>query len=128
MSIDAATKLADEWIAYWEHRFGTGKFPPSTYMDDLDEAVHENPDLAWEAIKIVVGQVKSRSHENELIEVLAAGPVENLLRLHGPAVIDRVETEARRNPAFNNVLGGVWSSNIDPDVWERVEEIRNEVW
>jgi hypothetical protein len=128
MSIEAATKLAEEWIAHWEHRFGTGKFPRSTYMDDLDDAVHDNPDLAWESIKIVVGQVTSRAHEDELVEVLAAGPVEDLLRLHGPAVIDRVETEARRNPAFNNVLGGVWSSSIDPDVWKRVEQIRNKVW
>lgn len=47
--------------------------------------------------------------------------------VHGPAVIDPLETEARRNPAFNNVLGGVWSSNIDPDVCERVEQIGNEV-
>jgi uncharacterized protein DUF6869 len=128
MSLEKATRLAAEWIAYWEHRFSTGKFPPSDYMDDLDDAVHESPDLAWQAIKLVVGQIKARAHEDRLVEVLAAGPVEDLLRLHGPAVIDRVENEARRDPAFNNVLGGVWSTTIDPDVWERVEHIRNKVW
>ena len=127
MSIDAATKLADEWIAYWEHRFRTGKFPP-IQSDDLDDAVREKPDLAWEAIRLVVSQAAGNQYHDKLVEVLAAGPVEDLLRLHGPAVIDRVETEGRRSPAFNNVLGGVWSPSIKPEVWARVERIRNSVW
>jgi hypothetical protein len=32
-------------------------------MDDLNDAVQEDPDLAWQAIKVVVGRVKSRPHE-----------------------------------------------------------------
>ena len=128
MTTDEATRLANEWIAYWEHRFRTGKFPPSDYEDDLDEAVQEKPELAWEAIKVTVAQIATRPERVQLVEVLAAGPVEDLLHYHGPAMIDRVETEARRNPGFNQVLGGVWGSRIDPDVWERVEQIRNEVW
>ena len=128
MTPEKATRLADEWIAYWEHQFRTGKFPPSSHSDDLEDAVRNTPDLAWDAIKLVVNQAKASPYHEKLVEVLAAGPVEDLLRLHGPAVIDRVETEARRSPAFNNVLGGVWSSSISPTVWARIEHIRNSVW
>jgi hypothetical protein len=91
--MDEPTRLANDWIAYWEHEFRTGKFPPSSHTDDLDEAVYDKPEIA------------SNPDWVKLVEVLAAGPVEDLLREHGPAVIDRVEAEARRNPAFNNVLG-----------------------
>jgi hypothetical protein len=126
--MDEPTRLATDWIAYWEHKFRTGNFPPSSHVDDLDDAVYNKPDLAWEAIKVAVAQLASRPDRIESVEVLAAGPVEDLLRDHGPSVIDRIETEARRNPAFNYVLGGVWATSIAPEVWERVEQIRNEAW
>jgi hypothetical protein len=60
--------------------------------------------------------------------VLAAGPLEDLLAYHGSEFIDRVETEARRNPRFRDLLGGVWRNTITDDIWARVEKIRGPGW
>ena len=54
----------------------------------------------------------------------AAGPIESLLAWHGERFIDRVETEARRSPAFAHVLRGVWRNDIPQDVWQRLESAR----
>jgi hypothetical protein len=62
------------------------------------------------------------------LQHLAAGPLDDLLAAHGSALIERIETEARRNPAFNLLLGGVWQNTMSPDVWGRIQAARLEVW
>ena len=59
---------------------------------------------------------------------LAAGPLEDLLSDHGEEVIDRIETEARKNPDFNLLLGGVWQGGMSEQIWERVQRARLKVW
>ncbi len=53
-------------------------------------------------------------------QMLAAGDVENLLALHGPAMIDRIEEQARTSPRFARLLGGVWKNRMTDEVWARV--------
>ena len=43
--------------------------------------------------------------------LIAAGPLEDLLRCCSGAVLDRIATEARRNPRLVQALRGVW---LDP--------------
>jgi hypothetical protein len=63
------------------------------------------------------------------ISLLAAGPVEDLLALHGGQFIDRIEAEAQRSPAFAHVLGGVWQRDMPSEIWQRVEVAREgRVW
>jgi hypothetical protein len=64
----------------------------------------------------------------QAFQVLAAGPLEDLLADHGAAIIVRVEEEARRNPRFNLLLGGVWRNSMTHDIWQRVEAARLTVW
>ena len=59
---------------------------------------------------------------------LAAGPLEDLLALHGGTVIDWVEIEAKRNPAFDDLLGGVSLGRLSPPTAERVAAVRSAVW
>ena len=56
-------------------------------------------------------------------EVLAAGPIEDLLAKHGADFIDRVEAEARNDPNFAKVLGGVWKNEMPADVWARLQAV-----
>jgi hypothetical protein len=49
--------------------------------------------------------------------------VEDLLSQHGPSFIDRVEHEARSNPKFAYLLGGVWRLEITDEVWQRVQKV-----
>ena len=89
----------------------------------LDELAHNEPDTAWLLILELIRQPLS----DDAFGCLAAGPLRNLIEYHGPALIERVEDEARANPAFRRLLRGVWESGT-PDVWARVERVRGAGW
>jgi hypothetical protein len=82
-----------------------------------------SPEDCWMAIL----EILSRNPAQEVIGVLAAGPLEDLIHYRGPEFIQRIETESRRNKAFRHLLGGVWKSST-PEVWARVEEARGKSW
>ncbi len=88
------------------------------------DVVRDKPEIAWPAMLRIL--------EHELTEdqtaVLAAGPLEDLLAVHGSQFIERVEHEAQRNPRFNHLLGGVWQNEMAREIWERVQKARSEVW
>ena len=90
----------------------------------LFDVVHDEPEVAWPTIL----QILERELTKDQMAVLAAGPLEDLLAFHGPEFIDRVESEAARNPRFNHLLGGVWQNNILDEIWERVQKARREIW
>jgi hypothetical protein len=81
----------------------------------------ERAEDAWTTIL----EVLSRTRAEEALGILAAGPLEDLISEWGPSFIDRIETEARRNPAFQALLRGVWKSG-DPSVCERVAAARKQ--
>ena len=88
------------------------------------DVVHDDPEVAWPAIL----QILQRELTEDQIAVLAAGPLEDLLAVHGSEFIDRVESEAAPNPRFNHLLGGVWQNEMEPEIWQRVHKARKEVW
>ena len=89
----------------------------------LSSLVESKPDEAFEVILEILLTPQSAS----VVSILAAGPLENLIENWGPTLIERIETEAGRNPAFRNLLGGVWNSGTS-DVWQRIEAVRGETW
>jgi hypothetical protein len=88
------------------------------------DACTEEPEPAWMAIL----QVLLRDLTVEQTSLLAAGPLETLLSWHGAAFIDRVEQQARLDPRFNHLLGGVWRQEMSEEIWSRIEKARKEVW
>ena len=84
----------------------------------------EEPELAWQAINEII----MRDLTEDQMALLAGGPLETLLSLHGGAFIDRVEGEAKRNQRFNHLLGGIWRHEMPKEIWERIERARKEVW
>ena len=85
----------------------------------LDELAQNEPDTAWLLILELIRQPLG----DDAFCCLATGPLKNLLEYHAPAVIERVEDEARSNPAFRKLLGGLWLSST-PNVWARIERVR----
>ncbi|KAB7768787.1 DUF6869 domain-containing protein [Xanthomonas maliensis] len=77
----------------------------------------------WAAIL----EVLSRNPPELVVGVLAAGPLEDLIDRYGPEFIERIELQARRDPAFRHLLGGVWTSST-PSIWARVEAARGVAW
>ncbi len=110
-------KIADAWIEMWTHDVDDPKREKFSWVDDFEyEATHEKPETGIELIL----EILRRNPGTEIIEVLAAGPLEDLLAYHGEAIIDRVEVEARTNGAFASLLGGVWQNAMPDSVWERI--------
>ena len=77
----------------------------------------ENPEELWDPIL----EILKRDPPTEVIEVLAAGPLEDYIAKLGERVIDRVEAQAAADPKFRSLLGGVWRNSMSDGVWARVQ-------
>lgn len=111
-------KLADGWIAYWNAPEDSQERESLQWVWDSEyELMQGNPDLIWQLIL----EILRRDSSSKIQEVLAAGTLEDLLAKHGNNVIERVEAEAKSNPTFAKLLGGVWKNMMTDDVWSRVQ-------
>ena len=82
-----------------------------------------------EAVWQAVLRIMQRELSAEQISLLVAGPVEDLLALHGAQFIDRIEQQAQSSPKFAHLLGGVWQRGMPAEIWDRVERARgSKVW
>jgi hypothetical protein len=84
-----------------------------------DELCTDDPDRAWRFILAVLANNQS----SPVVGHLSAGPLEDLLARHPYKIIERVESEARRNPHLASLLGGVWQNRMPDDVWQRVQSV-----
>jgi hypothetical protein len=80
---------------------------------------HERPEDG----RAFILEVLASDNSTPVVESLSAGPLEDLLTYHGATLIDRVEAEARRNPKFASLLGGVWKNAMSDDTWRRVQGV-----
>lgn len=114
------------WIAMHSSETGTVEYERNSWAGDrlLDWAIEGDSKRLWEFVQ----SAYKRELPDNVLAVLAAGPMEDLLAHHGPEYIGRVEDLARTDPKFNFLLGGVWKNTMTDDVWRRVQAIRNEVW
>ena len=105
-------KIGTDHPLWWaiEQFMGVGDYQPTA-------------DERWKTIIEILRRDPPRS----MIGNLAAGPLEDLIHGHGPEVIERIEIEARRDPAFRYLLGGVWESST-PEIWDRVRKARGKSW
>jgi hypothetical protein len=97
----------------------------------------EREDLAWvvekvwdlcddapnDAFEFILG-VLHRDVSGQTLAILCAGPLEALLRRHGPRIITRVERRARRDAKFAELLGHVWKDSLSSKIWQRVQHVR----
>lgn len=114
---------------------GREEDPPRTkVVDDTDawafdcvcELVEDSPDLAVDFVLRALAFCET----NQDVAVLAAGPLEELLKAHGAKVIRSIEVEAEKSARFRLLLSGVWGKpHIDPAVWRRVKAaVRKGPW
>jgi hypothetical protein len=119
--------IAEGWIRYRRAEETLGDVTDLDAKEQVDDLVREDPDRGLNVVLKILERIEP-SPTTTLFQVLAAGPLEDLLAHHGPTIIDRVEAQARDDERFNLLLGGVWPSGIASDVWARVEKIRRRVW
>ncbi|MBD9435242.1 hypothetical protein IB223_03965 [Pseudoxanthomonas sp. PXM03] len=126
MEVPSPEDVASRWIEKWnvDVREHTGE--SDGY--DLDvELPFQHPRLCLDAILLVLPRIPSDSADRHF-QVLAAGPLEDLLVHHGQAMIDEIDVLARRSPSFRMLLNGVWTSRIDSAVVERLAKYRSAQW
>jgi hypothetical protein len=108
------------WAQYWSKDPAVSEEGAWAFGELLD-LVETEPERAWESILYALNCMECLPH----LGVLAAGPLEDLLCLHGVKFIDRIERLAVSDPRFAHVLGGVWQSQIPPEIWARVQQVRD---
>jgi hypothetical protein len=111
--------LADAWIGYWQASDGSPEREAHAWATDLYDLQYEAPETLWALIL----QIHLRNKSIAIQQVLSAGPLEDLLAKHGEEFIDRVEAEARKDPLFAKLLGGVWQNSMSDKVWIRLQSV-----
>ena len=122
LSEEEFERLVTVWIALRHTRKYTDEYE-SLFSEcmELETDFKEFPEDIWRFILTVLAKDTSAN----VIELLSAGELEDLLADHGEAFIDRIEAEAKSNPMFASLLGGVWRSSITEEVWNRVLAVRD---
>jgi len=100
--------LAEAWISYRHAPVGSPERGEHawlrTYTSWSTTIPRRSGRSSW--------MIHHRDNSVAVQEVLSAGPIESLLAKHGANFIDRVEAEARNDPSFAKVLGGVWQNQM----------------
>jgi hypothetical protein len=95
MSAPDHKQIADSWLTVQRHWWA---------YDAVCKLVETSPHEALSLIFLLV----SLADTPELLQDIGAGPLEDLLRRHGAAVIDAVESHAPDNPSLRTALSHVW--------------------
>jgi Family of unknown function (DUF6869) len=92
-------------------------------FDFQSDLVSNDPLGALELVKTIV----AIEDNPNVLGLLAAGMLEDLIPEDDGPVIDAVVAEAERNPRFRQLLGGVWFYGMSPKVAARLEKARGEM-
>lgn len=114
------TNLVAAWIALTRSDSGTPGYDQHFWaFNRVWELSHNDPEAAWQFILAVLETDSS----DRIIQNLSAGPLEDLLANHPHQAIEWVEQEAKSNPQFASLLGGVWQNVMPDDIWARVQAV-----
>lgn len=86
--------------------------------EKFNEIIFTSPDEGFEIIKSIL----AKTENDDVLDNLAAGPLEDLVRFHGNKFIDKIELQAKNDEKFKSLLGGLWQVG-EADVWGRIEKI-----
>jgi hypothetical protein len=109
-------ELASTWL-----RHAMDKNPADFWAwERVNEIVRTSARDGWELVLSLV----QRAPDN-LLENVAAGPLEKLVTHHGPEVVDKVVKTARTNERFRNCLSQIWLSKgeVLPYVERQLQEV-----
>ena len=116
------TNFAESWIAFMKVPENSEEYKSLFWVVEREyDLMNEEPNEIW----LLILKILSLNNSNEIQEILSAGLLEDLLAKHGTTMIDRVEKEAKSNPLFANLLGGVWQNSMTDEVWARVQVVWN---
>ena len=119
-------ELAEAWVKLMrlddENSENSPLFEAFSLLDDL---VYDKPEEAWQVMQLL-WKIDS---SDEMLSIIAAGPVEDLLSLHGEAFIGRFEELSITDAIFKKLLGAVWGQDrMPPAIYARLKAIAGETF
>ena len=87
-------------------------------MEVVDMCAFGPWDRLWEFVQYIAN--RDEDPGTELLALVAAGPLEDLLSKAGHEYIGPVRDLVLSNPRAARMLTGVWKSDIDPNIWDWV--------
>jgi hypothetical protein len=107
-------ELIKAYLLYFETRQEADRWA----WNEVDDLVRYDPDKGWKVTYLLINKANS----DEALGFIAAGPLEDLLKKHGPAVIDRIEEASQQNVQLQAALSGVWIRPENPifERWRRL--------
>lgn len=112
---------AKAWIRNRHAAKGSQEREATAWAIDTYDLLWDDPETLW----LLILAIHAQDHSPCVQALLSAGEVEDLLAKHGDRFIERVESEARKDPAFAKLLGGVWKNTMTDEIWERVLAVRD---
>ena len=101
-------KLAIGWVEHVKEFTKDENASTHAWAWDAEfDLKYDNPELLWELIQ----EINRIDQSSSVAEVLAAGPLEDLLAMHGEKFIELVEEKAKKDQSFAFLLGGVWQND-----------------
>jgi hypothetical protein len=115
-------QLVRAWIMRYEKVQAESDASPAAQelywaYEKLDDACWQSPAKAFEIILAIL----NATNNEFVLDNLAAGPLESVLVRHGNQVINLVESEAKSNTRFRQLLSGVWQNTMNDELWHRVQ-------
>jgi hypothetical protein len=118
LPLERLAALYAQWLAVAAQ---DGDAPDLVWTFDLvDWLIAHRPELALDAVLASLDLCT----QPEQVAVLAAGPAEDLIRLHGPTLIARLTQAAAQSARVRYLLSGVWQGDTPPLLWASIVAAR----
>lgn len=117
-------RIAEDWIAYFSSPEDTRDKDSNLFnpWGIVDKLVCCDVNWAWSLIELILESDRAGMS----LDILAAGPLEDLILIGGDGCIEAIEAWARSDERFRSLLAGVWQSDIEQDMWDRIVAARGD--
>lgn len=85
-----------DWVTSGSRYEAVARRPP---YDQLADIVRNEPERAWPLMMALLHAV-----DDDLVNYVGAGPLEDIIRYHGAGIVDRVEAAARDDERFRRAV------------------------
>lgn len=120
MDANRKSEFVRSWMTIQDSLAGTEPYESNFWAhEELADLCESTPEDAWEVILALVKEARSDS----LLQAIGAGPLADLMTLHGEEYIAQVEREAAANSRFLRAMAGAWLDGEATPVWKKYYQI-----
>ncbi|MBL4573121.1 MAG: hypothetical protein JKY86_08615 [Gammaproteobacteria bacterium] len=122
MEMEELNEWVNAYIEVHESKNSSNENHPCYWsIEKFADMEMDHPDISWAAML----QIISLTTSDRVIHSLAAGPLEELVELHGVEYIDEIEKAAQTNLNFRLLLRELIETT-DKNIWSRVLRARSD--